>query len=223
MGKLIAELASVWHDYQSRLRRTPLIRKITTKSFQRSDYLTWMSSWVPQVRYGSQWMRSAVDQLREPFLDLKAIITAHATDEQDDYAILYEDYRTAGGTAKSLDDLRRNPGGEALNAFMFRLAEQPNPVELLGAIYIIEGTGQRVVPQLLPAMREQLRLPERAFRFLTYHGTNDEAHLARWLHAVEIVVDRDPDAKYASAIVRTARATAELYLLQFEYLTRDHA
>jgi 3-oxoacyl-[acyl-carrier-protein] synthase-3 len=222
MGKLIAELASVWHDYQSRLRRTPLIRKITTGSFTREDYLNWMSSWIPQVRYGSHWMRRAGEQLREPFLDLKALVSAHADDEQEDYAILFDDYKTAGGSAEALDELTRNPGGEALNAFMFRLAERVNPLELLGSIYIIEGTGQRVIPQLLPAMRAQLRLPERAFRFLAYHGSNDEAHLARWLKAVEIVLDRDPQRVYAEAIVQTARATAELYLLQFQYMPRSH-
>lgn len=222
VGKLILELASIWHDYQSRLRRTPLIRKITTGDFTSKDYLAWMSAWVPQVRYGSHWMRRAGEQLREPFLDLAEIVAAHAGDEQDDYAILFEDYQAAGGRAASLDELVRNPGGEALNAFMFRLAERPNPVDLLGAIYIIEGTGQRVIPQLLPALRRQLGLPERAFRFLVYHGTNDEAHLARWLKAVEIVLSRDPAGHHARAIVETARATCELYLLQFQYVLRDH-
>jgi 3-oxoacyl-[acyl-carrier-protein] synthase III len=221
MASLIAELAAVWHDYQSRLRRTPLIRKITQGSFRQADYLAWMAAWVPQVRYGSQWMRRAVEQLRPPFLELAALVSAHATDEQDDYDILFQDYRHAGGRAESLDDLQRNAGGEALNAFMFRLAEQPNPVDLLGAIYVIEGTGQRVIPQLLPAMRAQLRLPERAFRFLHYHGENDQAHLTRWLRAVEIVLAHDPDRKHARAIVQTARATAELYLLQFDYLARS--
>ena len=222
MGALIRELASVWHDYQSRLRRTPLIRKITTGDFDRADYLAWMSAWIPQVRCGSLWMRSAVMQIREPFLELKALISAHAGDEQDDYAILFDDYRAAGGSATELDDLQRNPGGEALNAFMFRLAERVNPVDLLGAIYIIEGTGQRVIPQLLPALRSQLRMPERAFRFLSYHGANDEAHLARWLQAVEIVLAKERDGRHARAILTTAKATAELYLLQFQYVRAEH-
>jgi 3-oxoacyl-[acyl-carrier-protein] synthase-3 len=222
MASLIGELASVWHDYQSRLRRTPLIRKITTGSFTQADYLAWMSAWVPQVRYGSQWMRDAAAQISEPFLALKPLVSAHAGDEQDDYAILFDDYQRAGGRAASLDDLRRNPGGEALNAYMFRLASEPNPVALLGGIYIIEGTGQRVIPQLLPALRKQLRLPEQALRFLVYHGANDEAHLARWLNAVEIVLAHDPTGRHARAIVETARATSELYLLQFQYVLSGH-
>jgi 3-oxoacyl-[acyl-carrier-protein] synthase III len=218
MGQLIAELAAVWHDYQSRLRRTPFLRRIVTDRFTTQDYLSWMSAWIPQVRRGSEWMRAAADHLREPFLDLKPLVDAHAADERLDYQMLFHDYRCAGGSESDIDALRRNPGGEALDAFMFRLAQRKNPVDLLGAIYIIEGTGQRVIPQLLPQLRQQLRLPEQCFRFLCYHGENDQAHLERWLAAVQRVLERDPDGRWRASIVQAARATAELYLLQFGYL-----
>lgn len=221
LGKLIAELAGVWHDFQSRLRRTPILRRINAGRFTREDYVAWMSAWIPQVRYGSHWMRKALEQLREPYLELRSLIEAHASDEQDDYMILWNDYKLAGGQAQSLESLQRNAGGEALNAFMFARAEQRNPVDLLGAIYIIEGTGQRVIPQLLPQLRAQLDLPERAFRFLRYHGSNDEAHLARWLRAVEIVLAHDHDGTAREGILQTARAVAELYILQFKGVRCD--
>ena len=48
LGLLIGELASVWHDFQSRLRRTPLLRRVTMGQFTRADYLAWMSAWIPQ-------------------------------------------------------------------------------------------------------------------------------------------------------------------------------
>lgn len=83
--------------------------------------------------------------------------------------------------------MRRNPGGEALNAYLHGLAATSNPIGLLGAIYIIEGTGQRIVPSLLPLLRAALPRPD-AFRFLEYHGANDENHLERWLIAVQMAL-----------------------------------
>lgn len=221
LGRLLAELSGVWHDFQSRLRRTPLLRRLTMGQFTRADYLAWMSAWIPQVRHGSHWMRRALEQLREPYLELRNLIEAHARDEQDDYMILWNDYKLAGGQEQSIEALRRNAGGEALNAFMFARADHPNPVDLLGAISIIEGTGQRVIPQLLPQLRAQLSLPEKAFRFLRYHGANDVSHLERWLRAVEIVLAHDHDGRAAAGIVQTARAVAELYILQFEGVRPD--
>jgi 3-oxoacyl-[acyl-carrier-protein] synthase-3 len=212
---VLTALAGVWQDYRSGVWRTPIVQQLVHGRFDVAAYRRWTQHWVPQVREGSRWMREAVAQLDARFLPLAALIGQHAGEEQDDFKILYDDYRAAGGTL-ALDELARNPGGEALNAYLHRLAAEANPVGLLGAIYIIEGTGQRIVPTLLPLLREQVKLPASAFRFLAYHGANDEHHLARWLQAVDIVLAIHPAA--AAQIVQTARHTAQLYSLQFELI-----
>jgi 3-oxoacyl-[acyl-carrier-protein] synthase-3 len=214
--QLIKELASVWHEYRSRAWRTRLILKITTGQFTNADYVKWMSCWIPQVREGSRWMTAGADNLDEQHCVLTSLVRKHAGEERNDFKILFDDYRLAGGTASSLDELRRNPGGEALNAYMHSLASQPNPLGLLGAIYIIEGTGQRIIPALLPLLQQQLELPSQAFRFLTYHGENDVSHLARWLNAVEMAIELSPGCD--QRILDVARATAELYVLQMEHV-----
>ncbi|HEY1141585.1 MAG TPA: hypothetical protein VGE88_15475, partial [Lysobacter sp.] len=222
---LLGELATIWHDYRSRAWRTPVIRALRERRFTASDYVHWAENWIPQVREGSLWMREGAASVRAPYEALAALIETHAGDEQNDYEILYSDYRKAGGM-RELDALRRNPGGEALNSYLHALAAMPNPLGLLGAIYIIEGTGQRIIPALLPLMKASLMqgkdaLPADAFRFLDYHGANDEHHLLRWLRAVEIVLEHDSDGEAghgARAIIETARRTAGLYLMQFEHV-----
>ncbi|MES2824471.1 MAG: iron-containing redox enzyme family protein [Pseudomonadota bacterium] len=215
LQSLLTSLAQVWHDYRSQVWRSPIIHTLVSQQFTIEHYQRWTSQWVPQVREGSKWMREAVASLTTEYADLAALIETHATDEQNDFLILFEDYRAAGGTL-ALDDLQRNPGGEALNSYLHALAATPNPIGLLGAIYIIEGTGQRIIPALLPLLRRQVGLPANAFRFLDYHGANDEHHLARWLNAVELVLEKDPHA--AASIVATAKRTAQLYLMQFEHI-----
>lgn len=215
LQSLLTSLAQVWHDYRSQVWRCPIIHKLVSQEFTQQDYCVWTSQWVPQVREGSKWMREAVASLTDDYSDLAALIETHAGDEQNDFMILYEDYRAAGGQL-ALDDLQRNPGGNALNSYLHSLAATKNPVGLLGAIYIIEGTGQRIIPALLPLLRKQLDLPASAFRFLDYHGANDEHHLARWLTAVELVLAKDASA--AQLIATTAKRTAQLYLMQFEHI-----
>lgn len=219
---LLGALATEWHDYRSSVWRTPLIRKLRDRRFTTPDYIAWMQAWIPQVREGSLWMREgAASIVSDRYADLAGLIETHAGDEQNDYMILFEDYRTAGGGIDDIDTLRRNPGGEALNAYLHALAATHDPVGLLGAIYIIEGTGQRIIPALLPLMKASLDLPPYAFRFLDYHGANDEHHLARWLQAVEIVLSTDSDGSAARAILATARRTAQMYLMQFEHIAVD--
>jgi 3-oxoacyl-[acyl-carrier-protein] synthase-3 len=223
LGQLLTELAAIWHDYRSRVWRTPVIRRLRNRQFQTADYLAWMENWIPQVREGSKWMREGAASLTEQYAPLAALIDMHAGEEQNDFQILFQDYRNAGGAVDSIDALRRNPGGEALNAYLHSLAATRDPIGLLGAIYIIEGTGQRIVPALLPLLKASLKLPPDAFRFLEYHGHNDEHHLARWLSAVELALDCDEDGRAEQRIVDTARRTAALYLMQFHHVMEADA
>ncbi len=212
---LIAELAEVWHDYRARVWHTPLVRRIVDGTLGKSDYLSWMAQWIPQVRQGSGWMRTARAGLSPRFAALAAIIDTHAAEEQDDFQILFEDYRRAGGPVASIDALTRNPGGEALHAWLNARASQLDAVGLLGAMYIIEGTGQRIIPALLPLLKRRFPELRPCFRFLDYHGENDIAHLQRWLDAVEITLQvADSPEALAADIVASARCTANLYLMQ---------
>ncbi|MFY3550220.1 iron-containing redox enzyme family protein [Achromobacter insolitus] len=223
LGQLLTELAAIWHDYRSRVWRTPVVRRLRNREFQTADYLNWMENWIPQVREGSKWMREGAASLTEQYAPLAALIDTHAGEEQNDFQILFQDYRNAGGAVEDIDALRRNPGGEALNAYLHGLAATRDPIGLLGAIYIIEGTGQRIVPALLPLLKASLKLPPDAFRFLEYHGHNDEHHLARWLSAVELALDCDEDGRAEQRIVDTARRTAALYLMQFHHVMEGDA
>ncbi|BBL24882.1 StlD/DarB family beta-ketosynthase [Comamonas terrigena] len=218
LAPLLTELASIWQDYRSRVWRTPLLQRMRTRQLDTADYVRWMGHWIPQVREGSLWMREGAASLTGEYAALAGLIDLHADDEQHDFKVLHSDYLKAGGTATDIAQLRRNPGGEALNAYLHGLAATPNPIGLLGAIYIIEGTGQRIVPSLLPLLRQALPLPPDAFRFLEYHGANDEHHLERWLMAVQMALALDADGTAAQAIVQTAQHTAQLYLMQFQHV-----
>ena len=221
LAPLLTELASIWQDYRSNVWRTPLLRRIRTRELQSSDYVRWMSHWTPQVREGSLWMREGAASLTGDYATLASLIDLHAGEEQNDFKILHSDYLKAGGAETDISKLRRNPGGEALNAYLHGLAATPNPIGLLGAIYIIEGTGQRIVPSLLPLLRAALPLPPDAFRFLEYHGANDENHLERWLIAVQMALDMDTEGTAQQAILQTARHTAAMYLMQFQHVLAE--
>jgi 3-oxoacyl-[acyl-carrier-protein] synthase-3 len=218
LADVLQRLSSVWHDYRSRFLRSRFHQKITARQFTEKDYVTWMASWVPQVREGSKWMRMAISNLSEQYQFLKETIDTHAGEEQHDWKILFQDYKNAGGKIEDPDLLRRNRGGEALNAYMFYRASQKNALDLLGGIYIIEGTGQRIIPAKLPMIKQQLSFGPECYKFLQYHGENDENHLLRWMGAVSFAVNNSNDPDLADRIVETAQTVADLYLMQLENL-----
>jgi len=129
--------------------------------------------------------------------------------------ILHRDYLAAGGTQTDPERLRRNAGAEALNAYLHRLATGPQAAALLGAMYIIEGTGRRIVPALLPKVARQLGEASHAVRFLEYHGRNDVEHLRRWADAVGIAIAGDP--ALAARILEVAGEVATLYAMSWRH------
>lgn len=215
VAKMLQSLMAVWHDYRSEVFRTYIASAVMQGELSMADYLAWMECWIPQVREGSLWMRRAVSSMSAEYKDLAKLVQLHAGEEQLDWQVLYHDYQNAGGTLKA-DHLKRNPGGEALNAYMHAYAARPNPVGLLGGIYIIEGTGQRIIATLLPRIKESLKVNSSILKFIEYHGENDQAHMARWLNAVKMVAQIEPQAMYE--IVSVAETVAALYLQQWKYI-----
>ena len=215
IADMLKGLMDVWHGYRSEVFRTDLVSAIMHGNIRVNDYLSWMESWIPQVREGSLWMRRAVSSMQPEYKQLANLVQTHAGEEQLDWQVLYRDYINAGGTLPAAN-LSRNPGGEALNAFMHSYASRPNPIGLLGGIYIIEGTGQRIVPTLLPKLKEHLNLSSSVLKFIEYHGENDQAHMLRWLDAVKMVALIDPNA--TEEIVKVAETVAALYLQQWKFI-----
>jgi 3-oxoacyl-[acyl-carrier-protein] synthase-3 len=84
----------------------------------------------------------------------------------------------------------------------------------LGGIFIIEGTGQKIIPTLLPLIKKSLTLNMGAFRFLEYHGENDVQHMNRWIQGMEILHALTDSA--GDEIIMTARAVSDLYSIQWE-------
>jgi 3-oxoacyl-[acyl-carrier-protein] synthase-3 len=95
------------------------------------------------------------------------------------------------------------------------MASSSQAEALLGAVYIIEGTGNRIVPALLPRIRQLLGEGLGAYRFLEYHGENDVAHMQRWLTAVEMAVTSDIAA--GQRIVNAAADVATLYAMSWAH------
>jgi 3-oxoacyl-[acyl-carrier-protein] synthase III len=109
----------------------------------------------------------------------------------------------------------KNIGSMALSNFMFQQASKPNPVDLLGAMFIIEGIGKRLAAYWGNMMKDQLGLRDDQVSFFTYHGVADENHF----HNLEQALNHPAlDMQVAKRRAKTAKTTARLYQLQLEEL-----
>jgi 3-oxoacyl-[acyl-carrier-protein] synthase-3 len=206
-------LARVWIDFESALATVPVIGRLLSGRLRIEDYRSLLFNLRQQVVEGGRWISRAASNLSHE--ELRSLFIRHAAAEHRDYRLLEDNYVAAGGDRDVIRSGIRNIGSEALTAFMFHAASKPDPVGLLGAMFVIEGLGQRLAGPWAAAIRDQLGLGEDAVGFLSYHGENDADHLAMFDHALALAVTDDA---IAADIVRHAKIVARLYRLQLEEL-----
>jgi hypothetical protein len=210
-------LGDVWDELEQRLTEVPILRRLSEGTVTIGDYQRLLFNLRQQVVDGSAWISRAASNFDIDHFTLRAAAIRHAEEEHRDYLMIERDYVAVGG---SLDELRRgrkNIGSEALSGYMFHQADQPNPVGLLGAMFIIEGLGARRAAGWAARFQEVLGLADAQVHFMVYHQQADSAHTGD-LQA--ILTSGIIDDSAAVEIVRCAQVVARLYVLQLEELDR---
>lgn len=208
-------LAQVWIDFESALVQVPVIARLVGGRLRIEDYRSLLLNLRQQVVEGSRWISCAASNLGPDHEELRSLFVRHAVAEHRDYRLLERNYVAAGGRIEDIRAAPKNIGSEALSAFMYQAASRPDPLGMLGAMFVIEGLGERLATPWAEAIRAQLGLGEDATSFLAYHGENDGGHLDMFDHALTLAVS---GPAVSDDIVRHARIVARLYRLQLEEL-----
>jgi 3-oxoacyl-[acyl-carrier-protein] synthase III len=210
---LVRQLALVWFEFEDRLRRVPIVAKLYEGRFTTQDYQALLFNLRQQVIDGSRWIARAASSITAEYFQIRSAFIGHTGEEHRDFEMLERDYAAVGGSLDEIRNGRKNIGSEALSAYMLQRASEENPFELIGAMFIVEGLGNRIARQWGERIREQLALGSDAVSFLLYHSESDVKHFRRLDFAIAsgILTER-----LVAAIVKCAKVTARLYALQLE-------
>lgn len=211
--KLVRDLTQIWVDFELSLRSTPIIERIYNGTISLEDYKLLLLNLRQQVIDGSQWIARAASNVSMDYFDIRSSFISHSRDEHKDYQILEKNYINCGGNKEDLYQGEKNIGSEALSAYMFHKASQPNPFDLLGGMFIIEGLGNRLAGKWGRAIQHQLDLKDDQVSFFIYHETSDsnDNHFERFEKALNSELLTEEMAK---RVAKTAKVVAKLYQLQ---------
>jgi 3-oxoacyl-[acyl-carrier-protein] synthase-3 len=210
---LIRELAGVWFDLEDRFQRVPIVEKLYEGRFSVDDYQKLLFNLRQQVIDGSCWIARAASNITSDYFPIRSAFIAHTSDEHRDFEMLERNYAAVGGSLDEIRSGKKNIGSEALSAYILQRAGRENPFDLIGAMFIIEGIGQRIARQWGMRIQEVLGLKNEAVSFFLYHSESDIKHFQRLDLAINIGI---LTPELVSAIVKCAKTTARLYVLQLE-------
>jgi 3-oxoacyl-[acyl-carrier-protein] synthase III len=211
--ELVRDLALVWFDFEDRLQRVPIVKKLYNGRFTLADYRDLLFNLRQQVIDGSRWIGRAASSITPEFFPIRSAFIMHTSDEHRDFEMLERNFELAGGDPADIRSGQKNIGSEALSAYILERASHQNPFELIGSMFIIEGVGQRIARQWGKKIQDSLGLKNEAVSFFLYHSESDVAHFKRLDLAIASgILTR----KLVTDIVKCAKVTARLYALQLE-------
>jgi 3-oxoacyl-[acyl-carrier-protein] synthase-3 len=216
-ARAFRELAGVWAELEQGLARVPVVRRIEDGTVTLDDYRRLLLNLRQQVVDGGRWISLAAANFSAELFWLRSAAIQHAAEEHRDYQLLEHDYVAVGGDSLAMAATPANVGSAALSAFVFHRAGQPDPVDLLGAMFVIEGLGMRKATGWADRLGASLGLGDDQLSFLRYHATGDDEHFGILRAALRSGLFDDAAI---TRIVKTARVVARLYALQLEEL--DH-
>ncbi|ALJ20083.1 iron-containing redox enzyme family protein [Microbacterium sp. No. 7] len=212
---LFERLSDVWASLEERLDQVPVLRRLAEGTVTLDDYKRLLFNLRQQVVDGSPWISRAASSFDMDHFVLRSAAIRHAEEEHRDYQMIERDYVAVGGTLDEIRAGRKNIGSEALSGYMFHYASRPNPVGLMGAMFIIEGLGAKRAAGWAARFQEVLGLADDQVHFMTYHQQADAEHTG----ALEAILTSGiVDDAGADEIVRCAEVVARLYAMQLEEL-----
>lgn len=209
----LRRLVRAWFDFERRLAIVPIVRRLDLGTFTRDDYQRLLLNLRPQVVEGSRWISRCASSFDREHTDIRSVVLRHAHDEHRDYEILETDYVATGGNLETIREQPRNIGSEALNAFLMHRAGEPNPAGLLGAMWIIEGLGEKMAANWADRVEELTGVDAGCTRFLRYHANNDDSHMDKLYGLIDRVCTNQGAA---DDVVLTATVVGRLYAMQLE-------
>lgn len=212
---LVRQLTQIWIDFENKLLKVPIVEKIHLGTLTIENYKLLLLDLRQQVIDGSQWISRAASNIAIEIFELRSAFIKHTATEHKDYQLLEKNYVALGGSLEIIQHGEKNIGSVALSSFMFQKASSPNPIDLLGAMFIIEGIGKRLAGYWGELIKDQLNLRDDQVSFLTYHGVADENHFHRLEEALNHPL---MNMDLAVQIAKTAKTTAMLYHLQLKEL-----
>lgn len=209
----LQSLLRVWFDFERRLNRVPIIQRLEHGQFSQQDYLNLLLNLRQQVIEGSRWITRSASSFDRHYSEIRALVIGHAKDEHRDYMLLEQDFVALGGEQAAIHAAGRNIGSEALHGYLMYRASLSNPVDMIGAMWMIEGLGEKMANNWADRIDELVPMAVEKTRFLRYHARNDETHMETFYHMLESVCNAPATTQ---AIVTTAQVVARLYCLQLE-------
>lgn len=201
------ELCQATKTHQETLFELPFVANALEGRVSLEGYTEFLRQAYHHVKHTVPLLMATGSRLGPEYEWLRTSVGHYISEELGHQEWILSDIAACGGDAGAVRNEAPGIPCELMVSFAYDVVMRRNPIGFFGMVHVLEGTSVRGATLAAEKIREQLGLPETAFRYLTTHGDLDVDHVDFFASLMDRIEDRS-DQRW---ILHCAEVFFELY------------
>lgn len=208
------QLIEATREDKQYLFNSPLIKDALSGHVALSSYVAFLEQAFHHVSHTVPLLMACGSRLPVRLEWLRGAMAEYIEEEYGHQEWILNDIKACGGDAEAVRRGKPSLATELMVSTMYDRINRLNPVAMLGMIFVLEGTSIELATRAANTLQSSLKLPARAFSYLSSHGSLDLEHMKFYEKLVNRL-DSDDDK---ACVIETARVVYYLYAQMFRTL-----
>ncbi|MFT5140671.1 MAG: pyrroloquinoline quinone (PQQ) biosynthesis protein C [Lysobacterales bacterium] len=211
------ELLQATEKERNALLATPVITDCMRGMITLDTYQAFLVEAYHHVRYTVPLLMACGSRLPRRLEWLREAVGEYIEEETGHQEWILNDIDASGGDKEAVRGGKPTMATDIMVAYAWDSVQRRNPVGFFGMVLVLEGTSVRLATEAAGIIQKKLELPNKAFSYLSSHGSLDIEHIAFYEKLINQL--EEPDDR--EAVLRTARVIYSLYAGVFNSLPRS--
>lgn len=211
------ELLEATATERARLLSAPVIGNALQGRISVTTYQAFLHEAYHHVKHTVPLLMACGARLPDRLEWLREAVAEYIEEETGHQEWILNDLANSGANP---DETRHGKPGMATDimvAFAWDTVLRRNPVGFFGMVLVLEGTSVKIATAAAQQIQATLKLPAKAFSYLSSHGSLDQSHMVFF----ESLINRLDDRSDQLAVLDTARVMYQLYGNLFRSLSAE--
>jgi len=203
---------------QQHLLAAPIFSRCFAGDICLDDYVAFLQQAYHHVKHTTPLLMNVGAKLTEEKEWLREAVAEYIEEELGHQEWILNDIAQCGFNKEQVRKSRPLLATDIMVSYAYDAINRKSPLCFFGMVYVLEGTSIALADNAAKSISDELKLPPRAFSYLTSHGSLDIEHVQFF----ESLMNKITDKKEQQIIIDSANTFYYLYGDIFRALSINH-
>lgn len=207
MSDFFSDLIAATETERAELLGIPFVQHGVRGELALESYVAFLTQAYHHVKHTTPLLMACGSRIPHEMEWLRNAMAHYIEEELGHQEWILSDIEVCGGDPEAVRHGAPDMPAELMCAYAYDIVHRRNPVGFLGMVLVLEGTSIELATKAAKATQANLKLPDKAFTYLTSHGSLDVSHMNFYQGLVNRL-ERDEDRTF---VIHAAKRFYKLY------------